>query len=314
MDYRLELISEDEFENLVNTICQKILGTGVVAFTKGKDGGKDGRFDGTANNYPSISGPWKGSFIIQAKHTSNPIASCSDSDFETTLDTEIKKLKKLKTQGNIDNYLLFTNRKYTGIVGERLREKIKKEVPLKNVDIIGKETINNQYLNTNKDIVKQYKLDKNVIPFEFSEFEIRGVISEFKSQLTKIRKDIENKVASVKYDYTSISIQDKNRLNQLGKEYFDQEVVAKSLEHFDQIDKFLEDEKNYSFKDDYYDTVNELSQIILIRRADFGAFEEVLMHIYKLICDGTTALQGSKRFVSVFLHYMYYTCSIGLKE
>lgn len=43
---------------------------GVVSFTPGKDGGKDGKFTGQANKYPSEVKFWNGKFIIQAKHTS----------------------------------------------------------------------------------------------------------------------------------------------------------------------------------------------------------------------------------------------------
>ncbi|MEM8938619.1 MAG: ABC-three component system protein [Bacteroidota bacterium] len=313
MNYRLELISDDEFENLINTICQEILGTGVVVFSKGKDGGRDGRFEGTANNYPSNSENWTGKFIIQAKHTTNPIASCSDSSFETVIKEEIERLKKLKKAGEIENYLLFTNRKYTGVKGEALRKRIKTEIGLNNVNVIGIETINNQYLSGNKDIVRQYGLDKLILPFDFSEEEIRDVIVEFKKQLEEIGDEIKQKVEKVKYDYNGIKIQDKNAKNKLGKIYFEQEVVGKSLEHFDKIDRFLQNPKNSDFKEGYYDCVNELSQVVLINRDDFGAFEEVLLYVYKLVCDGSSTLKGSKRFVSVFLHYMYYTCSIGLK-
>jgi hypothetical protein len=313
MNYRLELLSDNEFENLVNTICQDILGTGVVVFSKGKDGGRDGRFEGKANHYPSSSENWKGTFIIQSKHTTNPIASCSDSDFRTIINKEIESLKMLKNAENIDNYLLFTNRKYSGITGDSFRKKIKRDVNLDNVAVIGLETINNQYLNSNKKIVKQYGLDKLILPFDFSEEEIRDVIIEFKKQLEDVKDCIKKKVEEVKYDYKGIKIQDKNEKNSLGKEYFEQEIVGKSLEHFNKIDRFLESPKNSDFKDSYYDCINELSQVILIHRDDFGAFEEVLFYIYKLVCDGSTALKGSKRFVSVFLHYMYYTCSIGLK-
>ena len=120
MDYRLELSDDNKFEDLVNTICQKILGTGVISFSPGKDGGRDGKFTGTAQNYPDNVKPWSGKFIIQAKHTSNPIASCSDSDFEKIVKEEIIKIKKLKDSGDIDCYMLFTNRKYTGEKGENL--------------------------------------------------------------------------------------------------------------------------------------------------------------------------------------------------
>ncbi|MCR6638988.1 MAG: restriction endonuclease [Sporocytophaga sp.] len=82
MDYRLELLDDSTFENLVNRLCQEILGLGVISFSKGKDGGRDGKFTGIANKFPSEASPWCGKFIIQAKHTENPVSSCSDSDFK----------------------------------------------------------------------------------------------------------------------------------------------------------------------------------------------------------------------------------------
>jgi len=118
MDYRLDLLDEANFESLVNTICLEILGTGVVVFSSGKDGGRDGKFTGVAQNYPSKVDNWSGKFIIQAKHSSSPIASCSDKEFEKIVATEIVKIKKLKAKGDIDNYILFTNRKYSGVKGE----------------------------------------------------------------------------------------------------------------------------------------------------------------------------------------------------
>src|SRR5690349_12565458 len=119
MDYRLELLNSSVFENLVNTICQKLLGMGVISFAPGKDGGRDGKFNGVAQKYPSEADRWNGKFIIQSKHTLNPIASCSQKDFETEIiDQEIPKLIKLKSNDEIDHYLLFTNRKYSGVKGE----------------------------------------------------------------------------------------------------------------------------------------------------------------------------------------------------
>jgi uncharacterized protein YajQ (UPF0234 family) len=313
MDYRLEELSEDDFENLVNTICQNILGTGVVSFTKGKDGGRDGRFTGTANNYPSNTANWSGKFIIQAKHSSSPVSSCSDSVFKTTVTKEIETIKKLQAKGEVDNYLLFTNRKYTGIVGTALRQEIIDQTKVKNVEIIGKETINNQYLNSNKDIVKQYNLNRFTLPFTFSEEELKDLIVEFKSQVSAIEDDLINGVEKAKYDYKKLDISEKNRKNMLGKTYFDDIIVAESLEHFNKIDLFLENPRNQEIKDSYYDCVDELRQIITVRRDDFGAFEEILIFIRQLVCDGSTKLKGSKRFITIFLHYMYYTCSIGIK-
>ena len=146
MDYRLELLGDSTFEDLINTICHKILGTGVISFSPGKDGGRDGKFTGTAQDYPDNVNPWSGKFIIQAKHTNNPIASCSDPDFVKIVKDEIIKIKKLKEAGDIDCYMLFTNRKYTGIKRRRTSQKrLYSKQELINPVIIGKEVINDRY-------------------------------------------------------------------------------------------------------------------------------------------------------------------------
>ncbi|TXN35715.1 restriction endonuclease [Flagellimonas hymeniacidonis] len=313
MNYRLEELSEDDFEKLVNTICQSILGTGVISFTKGKDGGRDGKFTGTANNFPSKTGNWSGKFIIQAKHTTNPIASCSDSDFKTIIGKEIISIKKLIAAGEVDNYILFTNRKFTGITGTSLVKQIKTETGLSNVEIIGKETINDSYLSGNKDIVKLYGLDKFSLPFSFSEDELKDLIVDFKSQMDTIEDEIAKGVAKVKFDYKKLDISEKNKKNILGQTYFEDVILSESLEHFDKIDVFLQNPRNSDLKDYYYDIADELRQIITVKREDFGAFEEILVFIRQLTTEGSTKLKGKKRFVSVFLHYMYYTCSIGTK-
>jgi hypothetical protein len=313
MDYRLENINSSVFENLVNTICQKILGTGTIEFSSGKDGGRDGKFIGTAQNFPSNKKCWEGTFIIQAKHTENCNASCSDKDFERIINSEIEKISKLKAESEIDNYLLFTNRKYTAIKGERLIEKIKSKTGIKNCIIIGKELINNQYLNSNKDIVKQYKLDLNHIQFDFSDEEIKEIIIAFKSQLPKLKNNIKSEVDKLKSDFNLIDKKEKNKINNLSQIYFNDYIVKESLMDFDKIEKFLNNPQNDYLKDYYFDTAYELNQLISLKRDNFDLFEEIFFYIYKLICDGSIDLKGSKRHVMTFLHYMYYECLIGKK-
>ncbi len=313
MDYCLYNLHTTEFENLVNTICQEILGTGVISFSEGKDGGRDGKFIGTAQNYPSSNDTWSGKFIIQAKHTSNPIASCSDNDFENLVGKEIEKVKKLKNDGDIDNYLLFTNRKYSALKGERLCKRIISETDVANVAIIGKETINDQYLNPNKAIVKQYNLHRTHIPFDFSDEEIKEIILAFKEQLPHVENSIKSKSDELKYDFSHIEKEDKNNKNKLSQEYYREHILETSLMEFNKIEAFLNNPLNEELKDYYYDTANELNQIISLKRDDFDAFEELFVHIYNLITNGVSSLKGAKRHVTTFLHYMYVECLIGRK-
>lgn len=311
MDFRLELLDDSTFEKLVNRVCQDILGLGVVSFSAGKDGGRDGKFTGTANKYPSEKHSWTGKFIIQAKFTENPIASCSDSSFKKTLDTEIAKIKTLKITGDVDCYMLFTNRKYSGVEGERILKKIQTETGVKNVVIIGKETMNDLYLNNNKDIIREFQLDMHHIPFDFSEAEIRDMIVKFHTDFPLIQKELASEIDKIQFDFNRIKIEEKNKRNFLGKEYFENEILSHSLQDFEKIESFLGDPRNDDYKEQYFDIAAELRNLIQLKRANFAAFEEIFIFIYKQISDGNR-LKGKRRIFTL-LHYMYYECLIGIK-
>jgi hypothetical protein len=65
-DHRLHEINNGEFERLVVRICIHWLGEGVQPFTEGRDGGRDGKFHGTAARFPSPNDPLSGHFVLQA--------------------------------------------------------------------------------------------------------------------------------------------------------------------------------------------------------------------------------------------------------
>ncbi len=248
-NYYLEDLDPSKFEELVVAICNEILGIGVISFAKGKDGGKDAKFEGKAQKYPSSKDPWSGKFVIQAKHTSNPIASCSDSHFKNILKKEIKKIKSLVDKNEINNYLLFTNRKYTAVNGEKLLYQIKDETVLNNVVILGKETLN-RYLDSNKGIVKQFSLGLPDL-FNFNDEEIKKVLIELKKHLPTNKKDIKVAIEKVKYDFYHIEKKQKNQKNELGQEYYEQSMLGESLKYFTDIKDFLANPINEEFKEYY---------------------------------------------------------------
>jgi hypothetical protein len=83
--FPLHQITDTQFEDLVVLICREMMGKGVTSFVPAGDGGKDAKFEGTATAFPSTAAPATGKFMIQAKHASSPIASCSNCNFERTL-------------------------------------------------------------------------------------------------------------------------------------------------------------------------------------------------------------------------------------
>ncbi|MCR6638987.1 MAG: hypothetical protein NVV82_08395 [Sporocytophaga sp.] len=224
---------------------------------------------------------------------------------------EIQKIKKLKESGDVDCYIIFTNRKFSGVGGETLLKKIKKDIGFENVEIIGKESLNNLYINKSKVLIKEFNLDINHIPFDFSEEEIRKIIMEFGRQLTKVKEELKAEVEKIKFDFDRIKIEDKNKKNDLSKEYFENEILSHSLQDFEKIHSFLSNLRNEEFKEQYFDIATELRNIIQVKRGHFALFEEVFIFIYKKVCDGND-IKG-KRHVYTLLHYMYYECLIGIK-
>lgn len=310
MDYRLENLSEDEFERLVNTLCQKVLGTGIVDFAKGRDGGKDGRFTGTANEYPSKTKPWSGKFIIQSKHTTNYKASCSDRPFfgnlTSTINTETEKVKKIKANGEVDNYLLFTNRKETGN-RETAIEHIKNTTGLINVDIIGKDTIH-RWLSQNRNIIKQFGLDKFTMPIEFYDKDIREVITIFHDTLPKIKDKME-----LILDRPRIEL--KNRINNLDRSYYENVIVNDLNRYRNQILDFLENPINAEYAQYYEETTIELKRVIETYRDNFDDFKKVFDFLTKYLMDKEPEkLKKYRNTIPAFFHFMYYQCDIGKEK
>ncbi|MBS0351903.1 MAG: hypothetical protein JSR33_12135 [Proteobacteria bacterium] len=117
--YLYENLCDSQFENLVILICQELLGKGVQGFASGRDGGRDARFYGRAECYPSSTKPWEGLIIIQAKHTNGHNKSFSDKEVyskenkNSLIAQKIPRIKALSQNKEVDYYMLFSNRRLT---------------------------------------------------------------------------------------------------------------------------------------------------------------------------------------------------------
>ena len=306
--YSIFLLNDEDFEDLVIDICKEILGIVTIKFSTGKDGGRDGRFEGTAKNCPSDKNPWQGKFIIQAKHTENQLASCSDSDFKTIVNKEILKLKILKSNNEIDNYLLFTNRKLSGNQDSKLRDKIVDETKIKNIIIYGIEAITS-LLFDNPKILDKHDLSNFDEPLRFYEEDIKKIIIIFSDHLDKIPNMEIERITNYKY----ISKTEKNKKNNLSKECFDM-IKRDYLMYFNQILNFLKDNKNKKIKIAYENTVSELKSIIIEKRDNYDKFDQIINYIYKYILErNKEKLWNTRKLIYTFLYYMYFNCDIGIE-
>ena len=113
MRYPLEnLASDKEFEYLVALICERILGFGTNIFSVGKDGGKDGKFVGTANKFPSETKPWSGKIIMGYIKEPNGVTLVVDKKQLTTeIEQRIREFIEKSKQKNKDFIERITKKK-----------------------------------------------------------------------------------------------------------------------------------------------------------------------------------------------------------
>lgn len=303
MKYPLENLTDTEFENLVALLCSQILGTGTVVFTDGKDGGRDAKFYGKANNFPSKSKPWEGKIVIQAKHTDKINASCSESPFQTILKKSVlPAIKKLKTDEKIEYYLLFTNRKLSGIQDAKIEDVFDENTEIEN-RLIGLETIE-LWLTQYPNIGKTLNLNRLLLPLSFDENDLKEIINSFskidkkKGSLPKIPKR---------------NIEKKNEINNLSKEYFNN-VIKRNLLYLEQIREFLTNPINTEYLGKYENTIDDINEEIVVHRDEFDKFDLIFNYLYKFIIENNPELKSNRRLVRLFLHYMYYNCDIGINE
>lgn len=307
-DYPIHYINDRTFEKVVGLICQKVLGTGTIIFADRNDGGRDARFEGTAQKYPSEASQWQGKFIIQTKHTSNPTGKCSDGDFRREVTNEVAKILKLVESNEIDNYLLFTNRVLTGDEDALIRKQVIDGTKIKKCAAIGKETIN-MWLNEYPDIADLAGITKYLLPITFYEEDFKNLILFFSKNKTEIASEAVDK----QNDLIRVSLDEKNAKNKLSEAYF-KFMLDRSLVYFKQIDDFLKDPKNKELLKAYEATVIELNSKILTNRNQFNAFEEIFDHLYNFILKNNSAeLKTERKLIYIFLDYMYYNCDIGEK-
>ena len=295
-------LSDDEFELLVAAICHHILGTGTLVFAAGRDGGRDGTFAGTAANFPSSAAPLTGKFIVQAKHTQNPAASCADADFGRILIGEQPKIVELVKNGELEHYLVFTNRKKPAGDGIN-KEKVLKKLGLVSAHLLGSKQLR-VWLTLHPEIWSRLGFDRFETPLRIQTDDLTTVVTAFYEALDG--KYLDGRGG----DFTYVPKPQKNKINKLSNAYWE-EIRTRSLPYFKTIEDFLSNPRNIDFKDMYEDTADEIRRKLLTATPPFDSFDEALTCIIDFVTINNPDLKQRRRFATVFLHYMYYTCDIG---
>lgn len=313
MKFAYEDLSDDQFEVLIVLLCQRLLGIAVQGFAKGPDGGRDAKFDGTAELHPSKTAPWVGTVIVQAKHTNGYNRSFSELDFystsssNTVVGKEVPRIKKLREAKQLDHYMLFANRRLTGNSETEIRDHIGAEcgVPASSIYLCGLEQLE-LWLKRFPEVAQEANLDAVDSPLIVSPDDLAEVVQALARQkdgLTALLDD----PPTVRVTY-----EEKNALNNMTAAYA-KEQRRKYLKETAQIRTFLAAPENIELLRMYESVVDEFQLKILAKRKDYQTFDEVMEHLVDLLFNRDPVLRqhAHKRLTRAILFYMYWNCDIG---
>jgi hypothetical protein len=308
MKYPYYEMSEAQYQNLVNCICKKVLGTTTQTYSPGKDDGKDASFVGTAAEIPNHSHPWTGTFIVQAKHTNRPFAKFSDNQFysensqSTVLAKELPKIKKLHEKNELDYYLLFSNRNLSGTVDTKIKQYIFQNtgVPVNNILLFGNDDTE-RLLKQFPEIVRCAEIDPVNFPLTADPSELAEVILKMVDQQSKIIYDAESSIPP------RTPMSEKIKLNNMTQDYA--ALIINEIGNFDPIQQFLQNDdesRNY-----YESVVTELNAKIVAKRQDYQSFDEIIEYIYDLFISRDQDLKKHNKTLRQLLYFMFWFCDIG---
>lgn len=310
--YHYHDMNELDFEALAVAICEEILGRATQGFSQGPDGGRDGKFIGTANEYPSKSKPWIGITIIQAKHTSGINQHFLESSFfsknskSATLSEEVIKIKKLIDAKQLDNYMLFANRKLTGGAEPQIKEYISEKTGLdiENIGVFGIDDLD-RWLSRYRDIVRMVRLSPLTMSPIIRPDQLAEIIPHFANVFDSSVKNREfGPVNRTSYG-------EKNQLNNMSDELA--QTLRKSyMSYAYQVQEFLSDPQNRGLQALYQEAVEEFQQTFIIpRQRELEYFDDIFNQLVDLLIDRDYILKTNKRLTRILVFYMYYNCDIG---
>jgi len=313
MKYAYENLSDDQFENLIVFLCQRLLGISVQGFAKGPDGGRDAKFVGTAELHPSKAAPWVGTTIIQAKHTNGYNRHFSESDFfsttaaNTVLGKEIPRIKKLREGKQLDHYMLFANRRLAGNAESEIREYIAAQcaIPAPSIYLCGLEQLD-VWLKTFPDVAGKADLDPVDSPLIVSPDDLAEVVQALARNMA---------VASTSFDdppTTRVTYERKNAVNNMSVAYA-RAQRKKHLKETTQIHAFLAAPENLELLRMYESVVDEFQLKIIAKRKDYQTFDNVMEYLVDMLFNRDPVLRqhANKRLTRAVLFYMYWNCDIG---
>ncbi|MCI5145068.1 MAG: hypothetical protein D3923_05940 [Candidatus Electrothrix sp. AR3] len=308
MKYNYSELSPNQFEEVAIHLCYELLGMATQTFSEGPDGGRDSRFEGVAECYPSQREPWNGLTVIQAKHTNSYNSKFRDSSFfgsqTSTLGKEVNKIKKLIADDSLKNYLIVSNRKLSATTNEEILNYLSVNTGLakENIGLIGIESMES-YFKKYSSIPAQVGLNPFDMPINIEPDDLAEVIISIKAALPEIKK--KNIIPNLK----RTNFEDKNTVNNLSSGYAN--ILKRKMTNFYEIQDFLAMPENQKAQEIYMDSSEEIHAKICAFKNTEHVFDNIIESIIDLIIKRDNDCKSNKRLTRVMIYYMYYRCDIG---
>lgn len=312
MGYPYEDLGEAQFEALVVQAARLKLGKGVQGFAPGVDGGRDARFEGLADGFPSAARPWEGITIVQAKHTMS-YGYFSDKDFSGTsassvLSEEIPRVKRLAEANQLANYMLFSNRGLTAGGNEAVINRIAEEagLPRERIHLCGVEVLNECFRESPR-LAELAGINPIDGPLIVSSRTLAEVVEAISTSL-----DVNARGAG-SHPISRTTLAKKNELNSMT------EVTSKRLRRnyfylLRQIQDFLAEPGNVRIRKLYEDCAEDFDLRIIAHREEYQTFDKVFGYLVQLLVTRDSLLASNVRLTRAMVFYMYWHCDIGETE
>jgi hypothetical protein len=301
---------DEQFEALVVQAARLKLGKGVQGFAAGVDGGRDARFEGIADGFPSRSNPWSGVTIIQAKHTNAYGVYFSDPEFSgdgdnSVLTKEVPRAKKLREKGGLDNYMIYANRRLTGGANEIILQRLADEIglPTDRIHLCGVEALDEAFREEPR-LAALAGISPLDGPLIVSSRDLADIVEAVADHVAAVADG----VPATPVERTTLA--EKNELNAMSDEY--SRRLLRNYSHLlRQIQSFLANPMNATIQDLYEACAEDFDLKIIAHREEHQTFDRAFNYLLDLLFSRDTLLSRNKRLTRAVVFYMYWNCDIG---
>ncbi|MEM9454611.1 MAG: ABC-three component system protein [Myxococcota bacterium] len=249
-----------------------------------------------------------GKFVIQAKHTESPVAKFSDPDFSSDatsiLTQELERIQKLVSDGELEHYLLFSNRRLAGVADAQIRNRIMQSGTT-TVELFGIERLD-LLLKVHPQILSIAGISEVNAPLRVSPDDLATVIKALEGNgdaFEEARKVVPSEIQRTNFAK-------KNQVNGLSADFAGY-IKRRYLSYFEGVKSFLAHPSNADALERYLDAVAEFNEQIIAHREDWPTFDRALVNLQRILFQRDGDLSRRKRVTKLIIYYMYWNCDLG---